>query len=538
MKKHLFSFFTLLLLLTGGGSALTVTAQTRGYNVPDRQVSDLINRIVDRTATFRSSIDRGLDNSTLNGTRSEDSINSFVRDFETSTENLRRSVNDRRSGTTEVQEVLDRAAAINNFMRDNQLSPAAQRNWTLVRNDLSTLAGYYRMSWNWDNPYGGGAGRGRGDGSGGMGYGANADSMLTGTYQLNVQQSDNVAEIVSRTISNNSYSSDQRDRAQRGLERRLTPPDRLAIDKRGTQISIGSSVAPQVSIVADGRASEERTANGRSVTTTASLSGRSLLINYQGDRMNDFYLTFEPVGRRQLRVTRRLYLENRDTTVTSVAVYDKTDDVARWDSVYNGSGNGSYGGNLGNGSYGNSGTGDFVIPNGTQIIAVLDNPISTRTAQPGDRFTMHVSSPAEYRDAIIQGTVSTTQTSGRVSGRANLDLGFDTIRLRNGSSYRFAGVVDSVRQPNGDRVSVNNEGTVRDSSQTTKTATRAGVGAALGALIGAIAGGGSGAVVGAAVGAGAGAGSVVLQGKDNLDLVNGTEFSITSSSPGNIRTVR
>ncbi|MBV9240819.1 MAG: hypothetical protein JO314_02325, partial [Acidobacteria bacterium] len=63
---------------------------------------------------------------------------------------------------------------------------------------------------------------------------------------------------------------------------------------------------------------------------------------------------------------------------------------------------------------------------------------------------------------------------------------------------------------------------------------RAGVGAALGALIGAIAGGGQGAAIGAAVGASAGAGSIVLQGRDNLELATGTEFRITATAPARV----
>jgi uncharacterized protein YcfJ len=113
-------------------------------------------------------------------------------------------------------------------------------------------------------------------------------------------------------------------------------------------------------------------------------------------------------------------------------------------------------------------------------------------------------------------------------------LDFDSIRMRDGRSYRFEGLIDSVRTPNGDTVSINNEGVIRDNNQTTKTVTRAGIGAAIGAIIGAIAGGGSGAAIGAGVGAGAGAGSVLIQGRDNLDLGTGTEFNITSSSPTNV----
>jgi uncharacterized protein YcfJ len=86
----------------------------------------------------------------------------------------------------------------------------------------------------------------------------------------------------------------------------------------------------------------------------------------------------------------------------------------------------------------------------------------------------------------------------------------------------------------GENVTVNNEGTVRDNNQTTKTVTRAGIGAALGALIGAIAGGGSGAAIGAGVGAGAGAGTVILQGRDDVELSEGTEFMITASAPSSV----
>ena len=64
-----------------------------------------------------------------------------------------------------------------------------------------------------------------------------------------------------------------------------------------------------------------------------------------------------------------------------------------------------------------------------------------------------------------------------------------------------------------------------------RTVTRTGVGAAVGALIGAIAGGGKGATIGAAIGAGTGAGSVFIQGRDDLELTRGTEFTIRASLP-------
>ena len=146
---------------------------------------------------------------------------------------------------------------------------------------------------------------------------------------------------------------------------------------------------------------------------------------------------------------------------------------------------------------------------------------------------MEVTSPGQYRGAIIEGRVAKAADSGRVSGRANISLEFDTLRM-NGKTYRFAGIIESVNAANGDSVTVNNEGTVRDSSQTTQTATRAGIGAVLGAIIGAIAGGGQGAAIGAGVGAGAGAGTVLITGRDSIELGPGSTFVITATAPANV----
>jgi outer membrane lipoprotein SlyB len=59
-----------------------------------------------------------------------------------------------------------------------------------------------------------------------------------------------------------------------------------------------------------------------------------------------------------------------------------------------------------------------------------------------------------------------------------------------------------------------------------RTAERTAIGAAVGAIIGAIADGGKGAAIGAAIGAGVGAGSVYAQGRDDLELLRGTELTV------------
>jgi uncharacterized protein YcfJ len=96
-----------------------------------------------------------------------------------------------------------------------------------------------------------------------------------------------------------------------------------------------------------------------------------------------------------------------------------------------------------------------------------------------------------------------------------MTLNFDSIRLRDGRSYNFGGLVEGVRTTGGEVVRVDTEGAVRDDSQTTKTETRAAIGTAVGAIIGAIAGGGKGAAIGALAGAAAGGGAQVLtKGKE------------------------
>jgi hypothetical protein len=526
MTSKFNNFIHFTVLATVFSMVLSVSGQVRPYRVTDRQVQTVIDRIETRTDTFRQQIDRVFDNNRGNNSQLRENLTSFVSDFENSTDDLKNNFTSRRSSSNDVQDVLNRAGVIDNFMRNNRVTVSAQNQWNLIRSDLNILAGYYRVSWNWNNI------------PNNPTYPTNPnypnnprgfDARLTGTYRLNTNQSDNVSTAINRVLTN--ANANQRDRIQRNLERRLASPDTLAIEKRGQQITLASSNSPQVSFNADGVSRSETNPNGRTVQIKATATNQDLTIDYEGDRMNDFYVSFMPINNGQLRVTRRLYLENRNETVTVNSVYDKTDQVARWDSITYP--NNNYPNTNGNYPTNNGGTyTDFIVANNTRIIATLDAPLSTKTFRDGDKFSMTVTTPSQYQGAVIEGRVN-AQKSGVVSGRANLTLDFDTIRLQNGKTYRFSGIVDQVRGPNGDNVSVNNEGTVRDSNQTTKTVTRAGIGAALGAIIGAIAGGGQGAAIGAGIGAGAGAGSVVLQGRDNLELATGTEFSVTATAPTN-----
>jgi hypothetical protein len=176
--------------------------------------------------------------------------------------------------------------------------------------------------------------------------------------------------------------------------------------------------------------------------------------------------------------------------------------------------------------------GEFIMNDGETVVAVLNNDLTTKQAKQGDRFTMTVRDNGQYEGAIIEGTVGTVNQGGKLTGRSGMTLDFDTIRLRTGQTYKFAGILTSVRTQNGDAVKVDNEGSAQGDNQTTQTVTRAGIGTAIGAIIGAIAAGGKGAAIGGVVGAAGGAGSVYVTGKENLDLPAGTELTVRSGAPG------
>ncbi|MCC6327060.1 MAG: hypothetical protein IT174_00990 [Acidobacteria bacterium] len=472
----------------------------------DPAVRNLLARLETKTDTFRTTLDRRMDNTKWNNTNTEDNVASYLAAFENATDELRNDVTGRRATAAQATEVLNYGWYLDDFMRRNRLGSSAERQWRGIRTDLNTLARYYNVNWSWNRtmpPFPTGR------------FPGNSRAGLTGTYRIMPGMSDNLDSVIDRAL--NDYGQNERTRLRRNLERRLSAADVLAIDRNGRNVTIGSSLSPRMTILADGRVRTETNDRGRTMRTTATLTRDGLTVNMDGDRARDFWVSFETVGNDRLRVTKRIYLENRNQAVTATSVYNRTADVARWPAV-NGWPNNS------------SNAGNFYIPNGTRITAVLQNDLSTKESKDGDPFTLRVTSPSQYRGAVIHGNVAQADDSGRLTGRAELSLDFDTIVV-NGRSYRFAGIVDSAAQADGDTIKVNNEGTIREDSQTKETLTRGGIGAALGAIIGAIAGGGEGAAIGAGIGAGAGVGSIVLQGKDDLELEQGSQFTITATSP-------
>ena len=161
------------------------------------------------------------------------------------------------------------------------------------------------------------------------GGGDAADTRLTGVYRLNADLSDRLYSVVSSASSSLPFGEQQRFFID--LTERMTPPDQLALRRRGRQFEIASSRAPRTAFVADGRERVERTARG-TAREVAAVEGESLVLTSEDGRGQGYRVTFTPVdGGARLRVTRRITYRELNQPVVIRSVYDRISEVARWE---------------------------------------------------------------------------------------------------------------------------------------------------------------------------------------------------------------
>jgi hypothetical protein len=127
----------------------TMHSRAQRTTVYRTDVRQIIRNLETDTDTFKRSLDHALDRSPLDGTRSEDEINEYVKQFEHATDKLKDRAEDRRYAPNLAREVLVRGRSINAFMRKHQLGGDADNDWTRVRDDLTLLAHGYRINWRW-----------------------------------------------------------------------------------------------------------------------------------------------------------------------------------------------------------------------------------------------------------------------------------------------------------------------------------------------------------------------------------------------------
>ena len=146
------SLIALAFVIACLGVATGVQAQVLGqpYRLNDKEVERILHRIENQANNFRHSLDSALDRSRLNGTRREDDINAFIKNFDKETKHLHDSFDHHKSVAGDVESVLNSAASIDQFMRRQRLNDRAQNDWSALRASLDELAAAYNVTWRWE----------------------------------------------------------------------------------------------------------------------------------------------------------------------------------------------------------------------------------------------------------------------------------------------------------------------------------------------------------------------------------------------------
>jgi type IV secretion system protein VirB10 len=156
---------------------------------------------------------------------------------------------------------------------------------------------------------------------------------------------------------------------------------------------------------------------------------------------------------------------------------------------------------------------EFTIPPGTKVPLSLINTVSTKHSEKGDRVYLETAFPVVTAGKIVipvgsyvAGTITQIKKPGRVKGRGELYVRFDSIMLPNGVIREFrarVGGVDGQASGQLDK----SEGMVKSEGNKAGDAKVIGEAAGAGASVGVIA---SRTAMGAGIGAAAGAAAGII----------------------------
>ena len=173
----------------------------------------------------------------------------------------------------------------------------------------------------------------------------------------------------------------------------------------------------------------------------------------------------------------------------------------------------------------------------TRIPLSMISSVSTRDTVPGDKVYLETVFPILVNGKIVippgsyvEGTITKVQRPGKVKGRGEFYLRFDTLILPNGVTRDFRARVSNL-DGRASEVLDRNEGSIKSegnkSGDTRTVAETTVAGASIGALAGSAAGAtGMGAGIGAAAGAAAGLAAVFFTRGPDAVLAKGTTIEM------------
>jgi type IV secretion system protein VirB10 len=179
------------------------------------------------------------------------------------------------------------------------------------------------------------------------------------------------------------------------------------------------------------------------------------------------------------------------------------------------------------------------IPQGTHVLLRMTNSLSTRTAREGDQVYFQTASPiaADGRILVpvgsyVQGTVSESKRSGKVSGRAELAIHLDTLMLASGKTMKFSPHLASADSNGSGQKVEGNEGAVKQAPGHGQDAGRVAIWAGSGAAVGGLAEHSwSAAGIGGAAGGAVGLATVLLTRGREVELRTGSTLDVVFDRP-------
>jgi len=170
---------------------------------------------------------------------------------------------------------------------------------------------------------------------------------------------------------------------------------------------------------------------------------------------------------------------------------------------------------------------EVTIPAGTTLALALDTAVGSDTSRVEAPVEAHLTRAVAIdgvtvvpEASAVTGTVTNATPAGKVQGRSQLTIRFDTL-VPQGQSERYPMQTNAVARTG--------------ASEKKKDAAKIAVPAAGGAVIGGIVGGKKGAVIGGAVGGGAGTAVVMTDRGNEVRMGKGAAISLKLTEPLTIR---
>jgi hypothetical protein len=135
-------------------------------------------------------------------------------------------------------------------------------------------------------------------------------------------------------------------------------------------------------------------------------------------------------------------------------------------------------------------------------------------------------------ESYVQGIVSHTKRSGRVTGRAELGIRLETLTLKDGKVLKFAPHLNSADSNESEQTIDRSENTIREKPGKGQDAARIAIFAGGGAGIGGVAGQSwKGAGIGAGAGSAVGLATVLLTRGKEVELRQGATLDVVFDRP-------